>query len=359
MTRAEEFLRRLEPSFLPSIGAGRVEGPLDELARRRFLFLTGKGGVGKTTVSAALATALAARGLRVLIAMCHTKERLSAVLGSKPIGRDIVECAPGVFAVNIEPELALYEYGLMVIKVRTLASAVFENAYIKAFLRAVPGLYEWSMLGKAWFHTTEVERDGRNKYDVVIFDAPATGHGLDMLRVPKVILDVAPPGVLRRDAQRAVDLFRDADKSGIVVVTLPEEMPVTETIELVQAVETELKMPVLRLVINAVLPPLFRDDERSRLAAHKELLTLHAAEAAAHGTHGAHQARVSPAFVAGARRAVREDVQRDSLKRLLTTLKQPAMLLPHLLDEASTRAGTGLLAEVLGANAIAGRERVV
>jgi len=149
-----QFFERMAPSLLPFIGATEVPSPLDELAARRFLYVTGKGGVGKTTLSAAIAMALAARGKRVLIAMCHTKERLSAVLGSKPIGDQIFEAVPNVFAVNINPELALLDYGTMVLKVKTLASAIFESEYIKAFLRAVPGMYEWSMLGKAWFHTT-------------------------------------------------------------------------------------------------------------------------------------------------------------------------------------------------------------
>ncbi len=342
-----ELARLLTPGFLSFVGAHEVKGPIEEIEAHRFLFLTGKGGVGKTTVSAALAMALAARGKRVLIAMCHTKERLSAILGTRPIGEHVVEVLPGISAVNIHPELALYEYGLLVLKVKALANAIFKNEYIKAFLRAVPGMYEWAMLGKAWFHTTETDDRGKNRFDVVLFDAPATGHGLDMLRVPKVILDVAPPGVLRRDAERAVALFRDPKRSGIVVVTLPEEMPVTETIELCQALENDLAMPVLRMVVNGVLPPLFDDEEREKLAAQSELLTIEAARRAEIGEHAG--------IVAAARRAVRENVQRESLKRLLASVTERAVLLPNLFDEASTRAGTETLAKVLGAPHVIGR----
>src|SRR6185369_6696946 len=89
-----------------------------ELERRRFLFVTGKGGVGKTTVCGALALAFAARGKRVLVAMCHTKERLSAILGSKPIGDELAMVAERVWAVNISPDKALREYGEIVLKVR-------------------------------------------------------------------------------------------------------------------------------------------------------------------------------------------------------------------------------------------------
>src|SRR5262245_37953248 len=234
----------------------------EELGARRFLFVTGKGGVGKTTVCGALALAMASRGKRVLVAMCNAKERLSAILGTRPIGHDIAEYAPNVFAVNIVPERALEEIGAMVIKSETLARLVFDNKYVKAFFRAVPGLFEWSMLGKAWFHTTEKLKGDKWRYDVVLFDAPATGHGLDMLRVPKVILEVVPPGALRRDADAAWAMFRDPKQSGVVVVTLPEEMPASETIELISAIRGELSLPVLQTVINGVLSQLFTAPER-------------------------------------------------------------------------------------------------
>lgn len=310
-----------------------------ELDSRRFLFVTGKGGVGKTTVSAALAVKFAARGKRVLIAMCNTKERLSAILGTKPIKDEIAEVLPNVWAVNIAPERALEEYGHLVLKIRAVTRAVFDNRYTKAFFRAVPGLYEWAMLGKAWWHTTEKLADGSNRFDVVLFDAPATGHGLDMLRVPKVILDVVPPGVLRRDAETAWAMFRDPVRSGVVVVTLPEEMPTTETIELVETIRTELGLPVLELVINGVLPALFTKAEREALLRDHGLLDV-TAPARTAGTGDS-------AIVAGARRAAREAVQAESLARLTRSLTLPTVRLPFLFDEASTVAGTRLLAAKL------------
>jgi anion-transporting ArsA/GET3 family ATPase len=316
------------------------KGVADELATRRFLFVTGKGGVGKTTVCGALALAMAARGKRVLVTMCNAKERLSAILGSRPIGHDVVEAAPNVFAVNILPERALEEYGAMVIKSETVARLVFDNKYVKAFFRAVPGLFEWSMLGKAWFHTTEKIKGDKWRYDVVLFDAPATGHGLDMLRVPKVILDVVPPGVLRRDADAAWAMFRDAKQSGVVVVTLPEEMPASETIELISAIRGELSLPVLQTVINGVLPQLFSPAERADLLVDPALLDVNAPQTSAGTTMSA--------LVAGARRAIRERVQAESLDRLRRSIDLPTVMLPFLFDEASTAQGTRILAKQLG-----------
>src|SRR6185436_18472985 len=172
----------------------------------------------------------------------------------------------------------------------------------RSFLPAVPGLAEWAMLGKAWFHTTERDERGRNRFDVVLLDAPATGHGLDMLRVPKVIVEVVPPGVLRRDAESAWRMFTNPEQTAVVVVTLPEEMPVTETLELVKAIRHELDLPLGALAINAVLPTLFSETERTALAGVE--------------TNGAPRSPAESAVEAAARRAVQEHAQAASLARL-------------------------------------------
>ncbi|HTA92001.1 MAG TPA: ArsA-related P-loop ATPase [Polyangiaceae bacterium] len=289
-------------------------------APRRFLFITGKGGVGKTTVTAALASALAARGLRVLVTVCGAKERLSALLGADALTSSIAPLRPGIWGVRLVSEVALREYGALKLKNRVLVDAIFDSKYVSGFLSGTPGLREWSLLGKAWYHATEQDEDGRPRFDVVLFDAPATGHGLDMLRVPKVIVDIAPPGVLRSDAERAWEMFRDPARSGVVVVTLPEEMPTNETLELCAALRTELTLPIAELVVNSHLAPLFPKVQRELMA---EL--------------GAPQT-TTPAgdvLASGARRAQRERVQDECLKRL-AGLGAPLRTLEFLAEGAAT-----------------------
>jgi anion-transporting ArsA/GET3 family ATPase len=274
------------------------------------MVVTGKGGVGKTTYAAAYAARLAAQGKRVLIAMCNAKERVSMMFNSAPIGHEVMTVARGIDAVNMLPRFALEEYGSMVLKSKTVYSLLFDNNYVRAFFDAVPGMHEWSMLGKAWWHTTE--RDGdRFKYDVVILDAPATGHGIDMLRVPKVIVEVVPTGLLRRDAEVAWNMLRNPTETGIVLVSLAEEMPAQETYELASALYKDLGLPIRRIVANAVLPRLFDEAKSTELAS--ELAQVETEKA---GT-----------LTIAATRARREQLQQSSLAFLQGTVARSGLVL--------------------------------
>jgi anion-transporting ArsA/GET3 family ATPase len=284
-----------------------------DLLDRRFLFVVGKGGVGKTTVATGLALAASRRDKKVLLALVNCKERVSQLLGTDPIGSEIVSIGENLDAVNMTPDAALEEYGLMILKVKAVFNAVFKNKLVRAFLKGTPGLEAWSMLGKAFYHACPPR--GEPDYDLVIVDAPATGHALDMLRVPFVIESVAPPGMLRRDAARAVAMFRDAERAGAVLVTLPEYMPASETIELSNALSNELEIPVLHLVINQVLNVLFAEKERPVL----ESLASEIAE----------DSGIRGLLVAGKRRALRETIQARAVRQVCNHVEAPCTELPY------------------------------
>lgn len=299
----------------------------------KFVFVVGKGGVGKSAASVALALTAAARGKRVLVAMCNTKERLSRMLQCDPIGPDITTVAPGIDAVNMQPVAAMREYGRMVLRVEALYKVVFENKYVSAFLQGTPGLDAWAMLGKAQFHAREQLPDGSERYDLVIVDAPATGHGLDLLRVPRVIVDVAPPGLLRKDAEKAWELFSDPTRSGVLLVTLPEEMPTNETLELHATITKELGLPICGLVVNGADERLFDDAQ------------VRGVEAMA--SDGSLEPQLEQWVGAARRRAMRDTVQKDCIERLREQLAIEPVSLPRCATGELQRAELDRLSAAL------------
>ena len=228
---------------------------MDDLFQRRLILVVGKGGVGRSTIAAAIAGECARRGRKTLLFETNANDRFGPYFEKPPVGPEIAQIAPNLSAVNATPASALAEYGLMVLRFKSVYEMVFENRVTKAFLRAVPGLDEYALLGKAWFHTTE-EKRGRPVWDTVVFDLPASGHSVSMLRIPWVIVDTVPEGPLTRDAREVKSLLTDRVRTATVLVTLAEEMPVNE------AVELEGKLAALgiipqKLIVNQVYPEHF------------------------------------------------------------------------------------------------------
>lgn len=292
--------------------------------KQRFIFVTGKGGVGKTTVSAALAAHLAAQGRRALLVVPTGTEKAARLLGVAEIGETPVEVRPNLFAVHIEPEQAMREYGLMVLKSRVLYDTLFDNRYVRGFFRGIPGLREWALLGKAWFLSggadpSAPQTSELDTFDVVVLDAPATGHGMEVLRVPRVIMDISPGGRLRADAEAAWRTLTDPEQSAMVLVTLPEELPTTETLELAETLRDELGLPLGGLVLNMLREPLFSAAERQRLLDEPVPQRPVGAEVA---------------LYYAVRRASSESLQAENARRL-EALRLPTVRLPLLSAEPS------------------------
>jgi anion-transporting ArsA/GET3 family ATPase len=302
------------------------------LLDRRFSYVTGKGGVGKTTVAAALAVSGSRRGRRTLLAVTST-EHPKALLPNARFSSSPTRVDEHLWVVHITPEAALDEYGQLLIKQDMARRALFNNRYVQGFLAAVPGLYQWAVLGKAWYHANEVE-DGRPRFDGVVFDAPATGHAFEMLRVPKVVTEVAPGGALRRDADLAWQMFQDPTRSGVVLVTLPEELPTNETLELGGRIERELQLPISAVLLNKCHEPLFDAGERSALESLRPALA------------GRALAGADAALARGIGRATREREQVESLERL-ATLHKPLLRLPYVWQDANAKRSGGELLQEL------------
>lgn len=310
----------------------------------RLLFVAGKGGVGRTAVSCALALAASRKGKRVLLAGVQKRERYSELLGTRPVPDRNTPILPNLEAVHLNPTAALDEVGMQTLGRKALVDLVLHNRLVEAFLRATPGLDDWSMLGKACFHATDdVRRDGSPTYDLVVFDGPATGHALDMLRVPKVIVDAAPAGPLRKDGVRGWTLLTDPKRAGIVLVTLAEDMPANESVEL-HGTLANLGIPTRALVVNRLLPRVFPHACRDVFQGLPERL------------NGA--SPISPLAAAGRGRATREALQQEIVDRLEAALPVDLVGLPQVFTPSFGREAIETLAHAL-AEAHEGRPTLV
>jgi hypothetical protein len=221
----------------------------DGLATRRLIVVSGKGGVGRTTLAALLGVALSNRGRKVLVATTGHDDRLAWMVGAPELGDEAAPVTDRLWIQRLVPQTCIREYGGLILHSAKVSAAVFDNRIVKRLLRAIPGLDDFSLAGKAWH---EAIRGGG--YDTVIFDGPATGHLLFVLGVPQAVLETIPYGPLTREARLMQDSFEDSQRVQAVLVGLPEQWPLTELGELGAAMRQRVHMHVAAIVVNGVWP---------------------------------------------------------------------------------------------------------
>jgi len=172
------------------------------------------------------------------------------------------------------PAGSLREYAIMMLKFRALYRIVFENPLVKYFLRSVPALGEFTMLGKAWYHAQETKPNGSPKYDCVIMDAPATGHAITFLSVARVVANTVPKGPMKTAAIKMANWIEDSENTCVHVVLTPEEMPVNEALELQNKLVRDVNLTMGLGFINRVSMSRFSETDRASLDKLKDMTTI-------------------------------------------------------------------------------------
>jgi anion-transporting ArsA/GET3 family ATPase len=222
-------------------------------ATSRVVIVAGKGGVGKTTVTAALATAAARTGMSVLIVEVEGKSGLAACFGEAPLTYEEAELRPGVRARTLTPDDALLEY-LDDHGMRRISRRLSRSGALDVVATAVPGMRDILVLGKV----KQLERAG--VADLIIIDAPAAGHAVSFLLSARGLLDAVKVGPIQRQAADVVEMLSDPSRCQVLLVTLPEETPVNELVDTAYAVEDRAGVALGPIVVNGFVPPL-TDDE--------------------------------------------------------------------------------------------------
>jgi anion-transporting ArsA/GET3 family ATPase len=302
-----------------------------DLLDKRLVFVTGKGGVGKSTVAIALGLAAAAQGKRTIVCEVASQENASRVFKKGEVGFNEVEVAENLWAISIDPDESLREYLLLQLRVRAMRDLLVRSRIFNYLAAATPGLKELVTIGKIWelAQTDRKVKKGRS-YDLVIVDAPATGHGIGFLQTPRTFASIARMGPMHNQATELDRFITDHDTTGAAIVSIPEEMPVNESASLERSLRDDVGMAVDHVYMNAMYPERFSDSEADKLSRVLEI------------TDGAPHAAVRAA-VSQARRKRSQDEQ---LQRLRKAVRSPVSELPFIFKP---RLDVGALQRLAGA----------
>jgi len=227
------------------------------LLDRKLLFVTGKGGVGKSTVAASLGMLAAEQGKKTLVCEVDAKGNLADFYEAGATGFAARELQPGLWAMSMNTEESLKEYLSLQLKIPFLAKIGPLARTFDFIANAAPGVKEILTIGKLCWEVRE------RHYDLVVVDSVATGHIVGQLTAPQAINELVQVGMVRNQTQWMLDILTDPAQTGVVIVSAPEEMPVAETIELAERLHAETDVDLAAIVVNRVLPELFTEREEA------------------------------------------------------------------------------------------------
>lgn len=224
------------------------------LAQKQLLVVTGKGGTGKSVMAAALGRRLAARGRRILLLEVDPRENLHNLLNVPPSGGEIVAVGDNLFLQNLKPEAVVDWVLERQVKIGMIVKRIRASPIYRRFVEGAPGLEEIAVIGHA-LRVVRGDRTDMPEIDTVILDAPATGHGVYLLTAARLFSEAIGQGPFAELAEEVADFVDDPEKTGLVIVTLAEEMPVQEALELRTSLHEKLGRDPELLIMNALYPP--------------------------------------------------------------------------------------------------------
>ncbi|MBV9465374.1 MAG: ArsA family ATPase [Solirubrobacterales bacterium] len=307
------------------------------LLDRRLIFVTGKGGVGKSTVATALGVLAARRGMRTIVAELASQERIRRTLdhesaNGSPAGERFEELQLGerLFTISIDPQLAMEEY--LRVKTGSVGQVLGSSRLFHAFAMATPGMRDLLSVGKVW-ELAQLERRTRGAapYDLVVVDSPASGHGVGILRTPRTFAEIARVGPVAHQGRTIATTLADRQFTGVVAVTTPEEMPVNETLWLGDALAHD-GLELDAVIVNAVYPSRFEPAETKALERALKRAESPLARAALRAALSEH---------------ARASIQRSQQARLSEDLDCPLLELPYVFADHFGRSELDRLADAL------------
>lgn len=230
------------------------------LLEKKLIFVTGKGGVGKTATTAALGRLLSENGRRTLICELDTDAAMGRIFGSK-VGFEPTRVAPKLFACNITGDRSMRSFVERFVPSRRFAGLILKNKVANIFFNSAPSVMEAVILDRL----AQLATESTPEFDTIVVDLPASGHAVTFLNVPKSMARMVSVGELAEHLRKVARLLSDPGKSEVVIVSLPDEMAINESLELWRKLHANVDTPARTVVVNGVRAPSLRDEDVERV----------------------------------------------------------------------------------------------
>jgi anion-transporting ArsA/GET3 family ATPase len=312
------------------------------LLDHQLLFVTGKGGVGKTTIASALAILGSSLGKRTLLAELDGRHDICSLFSIPPSDGAIQEIQPGLYGLSVDTEVALREY-LRIFARLPFIGRIGPLARIFDFVAtAAPGVREILTIGKLTWEAglEDPQRRGSSKWDLIVVDGTASGHIVGQLTAHRTIHEMVQVGLIREQTDGMAAILEDPNRTAVAVVTTPEEMPVVETIELLEKLEAESKTKAAAVIVNRALPELFTQSEEAVFGRMTEADAIEIIRSRIGG-------EPAPYFEAARLAIGLRRTASENLHRLRESITVPTFYVPYVFTAGYGLRATKLISEAL------------